>query len=139
MTKNLERCYDSLLKRNSFDTDNPFCLIFDLQTNNMGATLCTGNCYMCVQNCMKFLNEETEEPVLNDDEKTILKNIDKKYHWIVRDPDGTLVLFTEKPTRVQDDMWTNDEEDCLELSGYNHLFPAIKKYFSPYKIEELIL
>lgn len=68
------------------------------------------------------------EPQLTEDERVILKNIDKKYKYIGRMEGKTIGQFYIK----------NEEEDFKHcFCMYNHLFQFIK-FGEEYKIEELI-
>lgn len=50
-----------------------------------------------------FLDQEIEievdNPKLTENEKVILRNVDKKWKYIARNINGKLCLFTEKPTK----------------------------------------
>lgn len=88
-----------------------------------------------------LLWERKEMPKLTDDEKAILRNIDKKYRWIARDEDEMLIIFTGKPIK-KDYYWKckdedEDDECCLFL--FAHLFQSIKwEDGETYFIEDLL-
>lgn len=84
--------------------------------------------------------EETKQSLLTEDERVILRNLDKKWNWIVREKYGRdLWLHEEKPIK-------NNEENnwvlrgcAYRLSIYNNLFQLINWYDKePYNIEELL-
>lgn len=87
----------------------------------------------------ELLWERKEKPKLTDDEKAILRNINKKYRWIARDEDTMLFVFTEKPFKL-DYYWKCGNEDyecCIYL--FDHLFQSIKwEDEEPYLIEDLL-
>lgn len=89
---------------------------------------------------LKELLWERKEPIkLTDDEKAILRNIDKNYEWIARDNDSMLFVFTGKPIK-KDYYWKCEDEDdecCVYL--FDHLFKSIKwEDEEPYLIEDLL-
>lgn len=91
---------------------------------------------------LKELLWERKEPIkLTDDEKAILRNIDKNYKWIARDNDGMLFVFTVKPFKM-DYYWKcedEDEDDAFCVYLFNHLFQSIKwEDEEPYFIEDLL-
>ena len=71
---------------------------------------------------------ERKEFEVTDDEKIILKNIDKIYNYIARDADGDLCVYNLKPNKsVKLDIWiTYDSELYIGITTYNHLFQFIK-------------
>lgn len=75
--------------------------------------------------------------LLTEDEKVILRNIDKKYKWIARDKSGTLVLFFEKPYK-KGNLWGGDI-GYSDIEYFYHLFQFIKwSDEEPYKISKLL-
>lgn len=87
---------------------------------------------------MKNLLWERKEIKLSEDERIILKNIDKKYKWIAREKSGQLWLFEDRPT-ISDDYWF-DNGVCVESFYYfDNLFQFVKwENQIPYNIEELL-
>ncbi len=85
-----------------------------------------------------WLESEYKEPIkLSDDEKTILRNIGKKYKWIARDYDGNLCIYSIKPYKGTE-IWEYNE-GYSAFRGFNHLFQFIKwSDDEPYSIEELL-
>ena len=85
--------------------------------------------------CKELLWERKETPKLTDDEKVIFRNLSEEYKWIVRDKNGLIYLFTNKPFK-----------DLNRWMGYGplmcpfkHLFKFIKwEDEEPYLIEELL-
>ena len=82
---------------------------------------------------------------ISDEEKVILKNIDKKYKWIARDLIGKLCVFSEKPSKVYS-VWDYPPTVSIQyiyeyepIKVFNHLFTFIKwKDKEPYRIEDLL-
>lgn len=76
---------------------------------------------------------------LTEDEKVILRNIDKKYKWIARDGDGKLCVFVDKPLKFPY-MWNNKRNTGWDfLNVFAHLFQFIKwEDEEPYLIEDLL-
>lgn len=73
---------------------------------------------------------------LTEDEKVILKNINKKYKWIARDKDGGLFIYIEKPIKLTNH-WSCYTASPLDV--YSHLFTCIKwEDEEPYLIEDLL-
>ena len=71
-----------------------------------------------------LLREHKEKPKLTEDEKVILRNIDKEFKWIARDNDGSLFAHKDKPLKTDDYGW--DSIDCMSLGLFNHLFNFVK-------------
>ena len=69
------------------------------------------------------------------DEKTILRNIDKKYKWIARNTNESLMLFEEKPFSFEKQCYGCE---YLYIYEFNHLFKFIKWDCESYNIEELL-
>lgn len=90
-------------------------------------------------NILNWLEQEHQEPItLTEDEKTILKNIDKDYKWIVRDAKD-LKVFIDKPYK-DGVKWEDDYTTWYKnLHHFNHLFQFIKwEDEEPYNIDELL-
>ena len=51
--------------------------------------------------CIELLWERKDEskPKLTEDEKVILRNVPKKYKWVIRDHVGSIWLFENKPIK----------------------------------------
>lgn len=87
--------------------------------------------------CKELLWERKEKTKLTEDEKVILRNIDKDYKYITRDEDGTLSFHVVKP-----------HKEAYFWSSYNanyvsDLFPNLFKFIQwedeePYSIEDLL-
>lgn len=100
---------------------------------------CTGvGCAECRQRTKEWLEQEYQEPItLTEDEKVILKNIDKFYKWVARDRDGSLYVYEEKPIRkVTYSVWSAD--GFFTINTFKHLFKLIKWEDDPYNIDELL-
>lgn len=87
--------------------------------------------------CSKLLWERKEKPKLTEDEKVILRNIDKKYKWVARDEDRTLSFHYVKPHK-EAYFWSS-----LEANYVSDLFPNLFKFIQweddePYLIEYLL-
>ena len=89
--------------------------------------------------CKELLWERKEKPQLNEDEKAILRNIDKEYKWIARDDDGLLCVYKEKPSKDDYDGWNDSAFSFASLWAFDNLFQFIKwEDDEPYSIEELL-
>lgn len=80
-----------------------------------------------------------EKSLLTEDERAILRNLDKEWKWIARDEDGNLHIFSKKPEKEV------DEWDVFGIMNYaifymfNDIFQFIKwEDDEPYNIEELL-
>lgn len=101
-----------------------------------------GDCSNCIY---PWLKSEHKEPItLSEAERVILENIDKEYKWIVRDGDGMLCIFADKPIKDKDgdDMWHSvimAQNSSTLFDAFDHLFQFITWNDSePYNIEELL-
>lgn len=76
---------------------------------------------------------------LSDEEKVILKNIDKRFKWIARDKNGNLFIYCSEPFKSKV-MWIPQKHaDLTDISCFEHLFQFIKwKDEEPYLIEYLL-
>lgn len=89
---------------------------------------------------VEWLEQEYQEPIkLTEDEKTILRNLDKRYKWITRSF-GTLQIFENKPyKRDCGESWSIRKGWGDTLRPFNHLFAFIKATDEePYSIEDLL-
>lgn len=68
-----------------------------------------------------------KECQFSEDEKTILRNLDKKWKWIARDEDGKLFLFTDKPKK-DNNGWqlVNFKTSYASLNIFEFLFQSIQ-------------
>ena len=79
---------------------------------------------------------------LTEDEKVILRNIDKRYRWIARDENGELMVYSTRPLKDRHitKKWRvilTDEYELMHI--FNHLFQFIKwEDEKPYLIEDLL-
>lgn len=74
---------------------------------------------------------------LSDEEKVILKNINKDYKWIARDVDGQLFVYSDKPIKLTNCWGRYRYESSLYV--YSHLFTGVKwEDEEPYLIEDLL-
>lgn len=86
----------------------------------------------------ELLWERKEKPKLSDDEKAILRNIDKKFKYIARDKDEMLFVFTGKPVKGEC-IWSAANGGLTSLRIFKHLFQFIKwEDKEPYNIEDLL-
>lgn len=75
-------------------------------------------------------------PKLSDDEKAILRNVDKRYKWLARDRDGSLGIYENKPNKSSNIFWS--EGHCKDFC-FNCIFQFIKwEDEEPYLIEDLL-
>lgn len=96
-------------------------------------------CTKCKERLREWLEDEYKKPIkLSDDEKAILKNINKKYKWIVRNGFGDLDICDVKPYKGKM-FWLEDNGDMAEMNIFGHLFQFIEwSDDEPYSIEELL-
>lgn len=86
--------------------------------------------------CKELIWERKEKPKLTEDEKVILRNVDKDYKWIARAKNGQLDVFGTKPYK-DIEYWEN-ELDFYTLP-FRNLFKFIKwEDDEPYLIEYLL-
>lgn len=85
-----------------------------------------------------LLRKHVEKPKLTEDEKVILRNVDKKFRWIVRDEDGTVCVCEDIPLKTNGrHAWRSISFAYFEM--FNHLFKFIKYEDNyPYLIENLL-
>ena len=68
-----------------------------------------------------------KEYQFTEDEKTILRNIDKKWKWIARDKNTNLWLFENSPYKNNDNhCWCCGMGGYCYLKMFNHLFQSIQ-------------
>lgn len=76
---------------------------------------------------------------LSDEEKVILKNIDKRFKWIARDKNGNLFIYCEKPIKRESAWGSEIIFDYEVMIIFNHLFQFIKwEDEEPYLVEDLL-
>lgn len=82
---------------------------------------------VCIGKLLAWFEEEYQEPItLTDDEKVVLKNINKDYKWVARDNNENLYVYVEKPIRVvYEGEWT-DRHRFITIDAFKHLFKFIK-------------
>lgn len=84
-----------------------------------------------------LLRQHVEKPKLTEDEKVILRNIDKTFKWITRDCDNELVVHDEMPIKTSEPAWFS--ENSASLEAFEHLFQFVKREDNePYLIEDLL-
>lgn len=76
------------------------------------------NCMMYGATIERWLNELTK-PTLTEDERVILRNINKKFNRIERNKFGFLILTENGCEKIGEAMHT--------LNAFNHLFQFIKE------------
>lgn len=81
-----------------------------------------------------------EKSKLTNDERVILRNVDKNCKWIARDKSGDLFIYKDKPDKKENKKWcTYLNLGFLPLYTFNHLFQFIKwEDEDPYSIAELL-
>src|SRR5699024_5086369 len=88
------------------------------------------------------VGDEAEMPKINQEEYEVLKELDDKYKWIVRDEDRGLYALTKKPVKKDGPSsywWDADPYSALGLIDEIHFFQFIQwEDESPYNIQELI-
>ena len=87
--------------------------------------------------CKELLWKRKEKSKLTEDEKVVLRNIDKEYKWITRDEDMTLSFHSVKPHK-EAYFWSS-----LEANYVDDLFPNLFQFIKweddePYSIKELL-
>ena len=90
--------------------------------------------------CNKVLWER--KPILTEDEKVILRNLQKKFKYIARDKYGNLWVYTH-PVEKYKITWCVPNEyidaDMVEITVFDNLFQFIKwSDEEAYSIEELL-
>lgn len=95
-------------------------------------------CVDCNNIALKFLFSEYKEPIkLTHDEYVVLKNIDKKYQWIVRDKNNDIFVYKHKPKKSDICCWYSD--NWVSFIEFNHLFQFVKwEDEEPYNIKDLL-
>lgn len=90
--------------------------------------------------CTKVLWERKEKPVLTEDEKVILRNLDPMYKYIARDGghEGLVWIHPTKP-RKNTCGWSDGSGLYEHLKLFNHLFKFVKwEDEQPYSIKYLL-
>lgn len=123
-------------------------------------TSCEGLIYMIQNNCLKRRHEAGDNYMgsgfsinkINEISKIIklpkkkqftgvelciLKNIDKKYKYIIRDDDGDLSVYVFKPYR-DDFMWRPLDGGYEDIVVFNHLFQNIQWEDEPMFIDDYV-
>lgn len=72
--------------------------------------------------------------LLTEDERVILRNLDKKWKWIARDENGGVYVFNDEPRRGRG-LWCGEYGSLIT---FNHIFQFIKWVDKPYNIEKLL-
>ena len=136
--KNREKYIDEIIDTLFREGECEFMKRHNLTDVDMfGKCYSAQDCSECLARLKNWLEEEYQEPIiLSEDEKTILRNIDKKYKWIVRDPDYRLGVFECEP--YKDNYWIDNGGDYTALDVFNHLFQFIKSLDKAYRIDELL-
>ena len=78
--------------------------------------------------------------LLTEDERVILRNLDKRWKYLARDLDGELYAFGQKPKKIED-YWgeSQDIHTRINILLCDSLFKFIKfEDNEPYNIEELL-
>lgn len=84
------------------------------------------------------LKTSLKPSLLTEDERFILRNLDKKWKWIARDEGGLLFIYDNKPEKHKP-YWLPDGQQDV----FSKFFPNIFKFIQwtdsePYNIEELL-
>lgn len=67
-----------------------------------------------------------KEYQFTEDEKTILRNLDKKFKWIARDKNTGLWLFANSPCKNNVSCWYASIGEYNSFKLFNHLFQSIQ-------------
>ena len=88
-----------------------------------------------------FKPKETKPSLLTEDERVILRNLDKMYKYIARDFNDELDIYEKCPEKKEyfhsAFCWRNGG-CCESLDMFPNLFKFIKSMEEPYNIEELL-
>lgn len=76
--------------------------------------------------------KEAEKWKFTEDEKVILRNIDKQYKWLGRDAEGTLWFYDTKPAH------SIGYGNAKYIDLFNHLFRCIKIQDEPCEFRKFI-
>lgn len=122
-------------------TSNLCFIAYKIENNNLG---CSGlPCSECKffnngdEVLKTLLRQRVEKPKLTEDEKVILRNIDKTFRWVARDEDGALFVYNGKPLKSDDGEWNAVE--YMSLCTFRGLFKFVTCYDDePYLIENLL-
>lgn len=120
-----DRCFDSCEFKKNYVIKTKSCTSID--------------CLTCDRLTAEWLEQEYQKPItLTDDEKVILKNIDKDYKWVARDKNDNLYVYNEKPIRsVSNSEWIGRHR-FITINAFKHLFKLVKWEDEPYNIDELL-
>lgn len=80
--------------------------------------------------CMTYEFENVDltipkEYQFSEDEKTILRILDKKWKWLARDKNGSLYVYTHRPIRSNEN-YTFSEGSWECFNTFEHLFQSIQ-------------
>lgn len=136
--KNREKYIDEIIDTLFREGECEFMKKHNLTDVDMfGKCYSAQDCDKCLARLKDWLEEEYQEPIaLSEDEKAILRNIDKKYKWIVRERDNELVVYEEEPLKKF--FWVTSNGGFMILNMFNHLFQFIKPLDKAYEIENLL-
>lgn len=110
--KNFER-YEAEIKE-AIEHNNAISVLAKLMNLKCGV--------VGLYDAINWLYEEYEP--FTDDEKIILKNVDKKYSYIARDEDGSIQLFEVRPFKI------DVTQGYYEADGTHYNFNCYKNIFS---------
>ena len=135
--KNKEKYFSEISK--AFFGDTSGCCDFKIKKIIKAKSCCGVTCEECDKKVKEWFEQEAKESViLTEDEKAILRNVDKRYKYIARTI-NTLEIFETKPRKDDVFGWVRDKgvKDTLRIFG--HLFAFIKSTDKePYSIEDLL-
>jgi hypothetical protein len=66
-----------------------------------------------------------KEYQFSEDEKTILRNLEKKWKWLARDKDGLLSVYTHKPLKSSNGYFSTQGSYAF-FDTFGHLFQSIQ-------------
>lgn len=89
-------------------------------------------------------NYDIENFELSEDEKAILRNIPKGYQYIVRNKNGTIIIWNSEPIKTGEywcasEIEQDDSIDFIDFSVFDFLFQFITwEDEEPIKIDDLV-
>lgn len=92
------------------------------------------------ENVSNFEKMTQKSNLLSEDERVILRNLDKRWKYLARDLDGELYAFGQKPKKIED-YWGESQgiHTRINILLCDSLFKFIKfEDNEPYNIEELL-
>lgn len=81
-----------------------------------------------------------KEPVrITKTAKVILESINQRYNWIVKESNGTVCIYGDKPKKEDDGRWHGYSYRCIDLAFKENIFDFLSwKDEEPINIKELL-